>query len=240
MWLGSLTTDRSLTVYLVLSATCGGGGISPTFGAGLWIVDYVLQAALNGVDRLYFHQGTIGNCVSSPTFSLSVVPLAHLLNRFQAYCFWNTTVINAPYYGAYFVSQFLGTDGASISELSSDSSAVAIYAVYSSSNTLLRTLIYNSNYFDGTGTRSNQTVQLSGLSSGLNRATAVRLTANDAGVIIGQGGEEMGAVTIGGGLTFGSGCEVSGEQTGESVAVSGGVANVVVQDSEAVIVDFTG
>ena len=45
-------------------ATCGGGGISPTFGAGLWVMDYVLQGALAGVDRLYFHQGTIGNCVS--------------------------------------------------------------------------------------------------------------------------------------------------------------------------------
>lgn len=67
----------------------------------------------------------------------------------------------------------------------------------------------------------------------------MRLTAKDAGVTIGQGGAEVGAVTIGGGMTFGSGCEVSGEQTGESVAVSGGVANVVVQESEAVIVDFT-
>jgi len=45
------------------SATCGGGGISPTFGAALWILDYVLQGALIGAERLYFHQGTIGNCV---------------------------------------------------------------------------------------------------------------------------------------------------------------------------------
>lgn len=27
-------------------------------------MDYVLQGAINGVDRLYFHQGTIGNCVN--------------------------------------------------------------------------------------------------------------------------------------------------------------------------------
>lgn len=33
-------------------------------GAALWVIDYVLQGALNGVERLYFHQGTIGNCVS--------------------------------------------------------------------------------------------------------------------------------------------------------------------------------
>jgi hypothetical protein len=51
--------------HLFAPATCGGGGISPTFGSALWIVDYSIQAALNGVERLYFHQGTIGNCVSS-------------------------------------------------------------------------------------------------------------------------------------------------------------------------------
>lgn len=46
-------------------ATCGGGGISPTFGAALWVMDYSLQGALKGIERLYFHQGTISNCVSS-------------------------------------------------------------------------------------------------------------------------------------------------------------------------------
>ncbi|KAJ6180572.1 hypothetical protein N7519_011033 [Penicillium mononematosum] len=44
------------------SATQGGGGISPTFGAALWILDYVMQTVLMGTDALYFHQGTIGNC----------------------------------------------------------------------------------------------------------------------------------------------------------------------------------
>lgn len=65
------------------SATQGGGGISPTFGAALWIMDYVMQFLLLGTDvgflstlsclyphltmlyqALYFHQGTIGNCES--------------------------------------------------------------------------------------------------------------------------------------------------------------------------------
>ena len=58
------------SVLTLDSATCGGGGISPTFGAALWIIDYVLQSALIGVDRLYFHHGTIGNCVSIfPSYS---------------------------------------------------------------------------------------------------------------------------------------------------------------------------
>ena len=47
-------------------------GILQTFGAALWIVDYVLQGALNGVDRLYFHQGTISNCVSTLLLIASV------------------------------------------------------------------------------------------------------------------------------------------------------------------------
>lgn len=41
-------------------ATCGGGGISPTFGASLWLLDYVFQAVLLGYERLHFHQGKLG------------------------------------------------------------------------------------------------------------------------------------------------------------------------------------
>ena len=31
------------------SATQGGGGISPTYGAGLWILDYIMQSTMNGI-----------------------------------------------------------------------------------------------------------------------------------------------------------------------------------------------
>lgn len=43
------------------SATCGGDGISVTFGAGLWIIDYVMQSIILGVHRVYFHQGTVNH-----------------------------------------------------------------------------------------------------------------------------------------------------------------------------------
>lgn len=32
----------------VIVATQGGGGISPTFGAALWILDYVMQTVIMG------------------------------------------------------------------------------------------------------------------------------------------------------------------------------------------------
>ncbi|KAI0356333.1 hypothetical protein OH77DRAFT_1423976 [Trametes cingulata] len=193
------------------SATCGGGGISPTFGAGLWIIDYVLQSALIGVDRLYFHHGTIGNC---------------------AYCWWGQNAVFSPYYGAVFVSEFLGTDGAKIAMLDNGSTAVAVYAVYSSSNTPLRLLVLNSNYFDGTGTRSSTSVTFTGLSTSSGTKQAKRLTAPNATSRVDQGAP----VTIGGGGTFGSNCIRAGTEHTESVPVSGNSLTVSVQASEALIV----
>ena len=39
-----------------------------------------MQALITGYDRLYFHQGTIGNC---------------------QYCWWGKYSVGAPYYGQY-------------------------------------------------------------------------------------------------------------------------------------------
>ncbi|RPD63756.1 hypothetical protein L227DRAFT_496569 [Lentinus tigrinus ALCF2SS1-6] len=193
------------------SATCGGGGISPTFGAALWIIDYVLQSALIGADRLYFHHGTIGNC---------------------AYCWWGQNNVYSPYYGAVFVSEFLGADGAKIAALDNGSSAIATYAVYSSSNTPLRLLVLNSNYFDSTGSRSSASVQFTGLATASGTKQAKRLTAPNATSRTDQGA----AVTIGGGGTFSSTCARQGTENTESVAVGGNALTVSVLASEALIV----
>ncbi|GJE97722.1 glycoside hydrolase family 79 protein [Phanerochaete sordida] len=189
------------------SATCGGGGISPTFGAALWIVDYVLQGALNGVDRLYFHQGTISNC---------------------AYCFWGQTSVFAPYYGAAFVSEFLGSDGATLAMLDDGTGAIAAYAVFNTAGRPVRVLVINSSYYSGTGTRATSAVVLSGLSAGTTTAQAKRMTAPSAPATSG--------VTIGGSASFTGACTRSGTQAMESVAVSGGSATVSVRASEALIV----
>lgn len=196
------------------SATCGGGGISPTFGAGLWIVDYVLQGALAGVDRLYFHQGTIGNC---------------------AYCFWNTSSINAPYFGAYFVSEFLGSSSATqLIQLDSGTTDIGAYAVYpGSSSTPARILLYNSATYSGTGTRPSVAVTLNGLSSSSSVISSKRLTAPSSSSLASDG------VTIGDSGSFTSDCSPSGTQNKESVSVSNGSLTVNVPASEAVIVYLT-
>ena len=113
-----------------------------------------MQAAYNGVDRLYFHQGTIGNC---------------------QYCFWGRYTTGAPFYGVWTVSQFLGTDGSTLAMLDDGTSAVASYVVFNSAGKPLRALIYNSAYYGGSGTRSSTSVTLTGLSSGTK--SGLRLTA---------------------------------------------------------------
>ncbi|KAI8994093.1 hypothetical protein BD414DRAFT_481406 [Trametes punicea] len=193
------------------SATCGGGGISPTFGAALWIIDYVLQSALIGVDRLYFHHGTIGNC---------------------AYCWWGEDAVYSPYYGAVFVSGFLGIDGAEVAALDDGSTPVAIYAVYSRENRPLRLLIQNSDYFDGSETRSNASVTFTGLSNSSGTKQAKRLTAPSATSRVDQGAP----VTIGSGGTYGTNCMRTGTEQTEPVAVNGNALTVSVQASEALIV----
>ncbi|PYH92000.1 hypothetical protein BO71DRAFT_400924 [Aspergillus ellipticus CBS 707.79] len=143
------------------SATGGGGGISPTFGAGLWILDYVMQATILGVKQLFFHQGTIGNC---------------------PYCWWDEAA-NAPFYGAYTAA--LALSGASkIAQLDAGDSRFAAYAIYDSNDEPARVLLYNSEYYTS-GTRSSVNVTLSGISA--LTVTALRLTGAAATTIVGDG-----------------------------------------------------
>lgn len=198
------------------SATCGGGGISNNFGAGLWVMDYLLQGAMNQVERLYFHRGTIGNC---------------------AYCFWGNDTF-APYYGAILVSEFLGSEGgvdgsgSRLTMLDDGSGSVGVYAIFSTKTSgVLRILIYNSAFFNGSGTRSSVSVSLDGFNTTNANATlrAKRLTAPMSTTLAGQG------ITIGETGTFDTSCRPVGKQVYESVAVQGGSVNVTLRASEAVI-----
>ncbi|KAK0716434.1 hypothetical protein B0T21DRAFT_454242 [Apiosordaria backusii] len=138
------------------SATQGGGGISPTFGASLWIVDYVAQSLLLGVKSVYFHQGTIGNC---------------------QYCWWGRYSMGNPYYGAYFITAALA--GAQrIAPLDNFSNNFGGYAIYKD-NKPIRVLLINSNYYES-GTRSRESFTLTGLPSNITSVISKRLTGASA------------------------------------------------------------
>ncbi|TVY40669.1 Beta-glucuronidase, partial [Lachnellula occidentalis] len=150
------------------NSVSGGGAadVSPAFGAGLWTMDYVLRTSLANIKRTYFHHGTIGLCY---------------------YCWWGRYDMGAPYYGAYTaVAAMAG--GSYISALDNGSTNYAAYIIYDAARKPLRALLYNSDYYAGTGARVTQSFVLQGLTAASGSVKAKRLTAKGAGSRVDQGG----------------------------------------------------
>ncbi|KAK4182482.1 beta-glucuronidase [Podospora australis] len=188
------------------SATQGGGGISPTFGAALWIVDYVAQSTLMGMKALYFHQGTIGNC---------------------QYCWWGRYSMGNPYYGAYFITAALA-QADKIAPLDNFSTNYGAYAIYKD-NKPIRILLINSDYYES-GTRGKQSYTLTGLTS--SSVTAKRLTGAKA---TSRQDQEAGATVSGQTFQDGT-CKLQGTAADERATVTGGSVTFTLAASEALLV----
>ncbi|KAK5627518.1 hypothetical protein RRF57_003233 [Xylaria bambusicola] len=145
------------------------------------------------------------------------------------YCFWGRYSMGAPYYGAYTATAFMA-NAASLTALDDGNSNYATYVAFDSAGAPLRALLYNSDYYSGSGTRPSQPFVLRGLTGSSVRAK--RLTGDSAVARVDQGGK----VTFGG-QTFTNGdCKISGSETFEPLAVSDGQATVSVKASEALLV----
>ncbi|KAF7624863.1 hypothetical protein F9C07_2154790 [Aspergillus flavus] len=188
------------------SATQGGGGISPTYGAGLWILDYVMQTLLMGTQALYFHQGTIGNC---------------------PYCWWGRYNMGAPYYGAYFATMALA-NADQIAPLDDQTTPYAAYAIYQD-GAPSRILLYNSEYYTN-GTRPSQTFTVNGLTS--SSVIAKRLTAPYSTSRVDQGQ----VPTVAGQTFANETCVIQGDEVIETSTVSSGSATFTLSASEALLV----
>ncbi|KAI1637551.1 glycoside hydrolase family 79 protein [Biscogniauxia mediterranea] len=197
-------------VFGETNSVSGGGAstVSPTFGAALWTMDYALRAAYSNISRTYFHHGTVGNC---------------------QYCFWGRYSMGAPYYGATAATALLA-GAAHLAALDDGGSAYAAYVSFDSAGAPLRALLYNSDYYAGSGTRGTQVFQLAGL--GGSTARAKRLVGDSALARVDQGGK----VTWGGQTYTDGDCKVSGTETFETLTVSGGQAAATLAASEALLV----
>jgi len=173
-------------------------------------MDYVLRASSLNITRSYFHHGTLGACY---------------------YCWWGRYDMGAPYYGAYAAAAAMAS-GSYISMIDLGSSDYAVYVIYDSSKKPLRAVLYNSDYYAGSGTRGSETFVLTGLTATTvrgKRLTAVSaLSRVDQGQNPSFGGQYFQNVT----------CEIAGIETYESTSVSSGSASFVVSASEALIVYF--
>ncbi|PSR82031.1 hypothetical protein BD289DRAFT_371895 [Coniella lustricola] len=192
------------------NSVSGGGAatVSPTFGAALWTLDYTVRATYLNISRTYFHQGTIGNCY---------------------YCFWGRYDMGAPYYGATVATAFLA-GGSHLTALDTGSTDYAGYATYDAAGKPLRVLLYNSDYYAGSGTRTATSFVLTGLAA--SSVKAKRLTAASA-----LSRQDEGGNPSWGGQTYANGsCVVGGTETYETTTVSGGQATFSLAASEALVV----
>ncbi|KAJ9093860.1 hypothetical protein QFC21_006233 [Naganishia friedmannii] len=149
----------------------GSPGLSDSAEAALWLVDFSLQLASVGVNRIYFHEG-----VGFAYNLIQPVPIPG--NGTTA-----TSVprVQAAYYGALMVAEAIGTGAnTKVAELPSNSTSIAAYGIWENER-LARAVIINSDvYFAGAtnGTRSSKTVSLGGYSNG--KTSIKRLTAPGA------------------------------------------------------------
>ncbi|KAH9820532.1 family 79 glycoside hydrolase [Melampsora americana] len=196
------------------SVACGGAGISPTFGAALWTLDYIIQSLLAGIQSLYFHHGTLGN---------------------SQYSFWGRYSIGAPYYGAYFAALALnGIDG--ISQLDDGKGPYGAYLLTRHSKPV-RILLYNSRYrLEGSKPKVTMNVDLSGLKLSNQAFPVLRLQARSSESRSDQGDKTPNIS----GLQFSSKdcAKIPGPQTNETAIHKDGTLKIAVTDSEAVIVQL--
>ncbi|CAH7668971.1 family 79 glycoside hydrolase [Phakopsora pachyrhizi] len=201
------------------SATCGGGAISPMFGSGLWVLNFIMQSLLNGVSRIYFHHGTIGD---SP------------------YSFWGKRNIAAPYYGAYFAALALKEiDG--VMMLDDGTTQHAVYLLTGSSIPK-RLLLYNSELKSrqagNMGSKANYKINLSGAAIFDHKAKVIRLSADQA-----TSRSDRKATPNINGLQFSEDtCKKLEKSNNEgergTTEIVGGVINIEVAASQAVIIEL--
>ncbi|KAI7958245.1 hypothetical protein MJO29_006462 [Puccinia striiformis f. sp. tritici] len=196
----------------VNSATCGGQGISATFGAGLWSMDFLFQSLIQGVDRVYFHQGTIG---ASP------------------YSYWNQTQVSPTYYGAYFTA--LALRGATqISTIQTSNTAIAVYALLRCQK-VIRLVVYHSGFNDGKAAAVQEPppekVRIDRVPSNVRTVRLLRLTAKHS--FIGEGGPGAGQVQIGGGYFDNATCKIKVQPKYDTLTASGNSLKFTIRKSEA-------
>ncbi|KAK1987496.1 hypothetical protein LZ30DRAFT_745701 [Colletotrichum cereale] len=197
-------------VFGETNSVAGGGAanVSPSFGAALWVMDYSVRLAVSNVSRIYFHQGTIGN---SP------------------YSFFGRYSMGNPYVGAYAATAFMA--GAKhVAALDDGKSAFAAYVTFDTAGAPLRALLYNSNYYNGSGTRGSESFALNGLTATSVRSK--RVTAASA-----EARQDRGGNASFGQQYFNNGtCNIGGTETFETTPVSEGQAVFSVAASEALLV----
>jgi hypothetical protein len=209
----------------------GAPGLSNSFGAGLWGVDFNLWCASQGIRRVHMHQGTNYRYQSWQPIQTDLATLG----------------TKAPYYGNIAVATFLGNlkkDNVSIANLPLSNSYESAYAAYVNSN-LARVALINMRQYNYTinGTsaiinpvpRASLSYEFQVPQGRSAKVEIQRLWANGSDAITG--------ITFDGysynyELSLGKPVRLRNVTVGETAEVNNGMVSVTVPDSSAVILNF--
>jgi hypothetical protein len=138
--------------------------------------------------------------------------------------------VHSPYYGAYAAASAMA-GGTHIVALDDGLTNYASYLIYSGSRPI-RAMLLNSDYYDGTGVRPDQTFVLHNVRTPV--VTAKRLTALAA-----TSSQDMGVAPTFAGQSFvNETCFKTGGEHVESVYGSNGTVTFVLKASEALLVNL--
>ncbi|KAK6074180.1 beta-glucuronidase [Seiridium cupressi] len=209
----------------------GRPGLSNTFGAALWGVDFLLYSASVNIQRVHLHVGTNYRYQSWQPITTNITSIG----------------TKAPYYGNIAVAAFLGNLGISpvqIAELDTGGGDhEAAYLAYVD-NVLRRVMFINLNEYNytlnGTGPGLNpepRTVRTYSLNVGnlTNTASVQRLYANGSDAITGI---TWDGYSYNYELDEGRPVRLDNVTYGEKLNITGGIVQVGVADSQVVIVDL--
>ncbi|KAH6871488.1 hypothetical protein B0T10DRAFT_568278 [Thelonectria olida] len=183
-----------------------------TFGSAIQTVDKTLRALTLGIQRLFYHQGTINQAFFN---------------------WWRSDQLNAAFYGAYFGA--LAVEGGdSISAADNGNDAYAQYVVYRKGKPH-KIVLVNTDYYSGTGKRSATTFTLTGLKSGCVEALRMTAPSSETMIPVKQTKPSL-EPSIGGQYFSNDNCSLRGGRESEKVCVRKGRMAVSLKASEALII----
>ncbi|KAI0837502.1 glycoside hydrolase family 79 protein [Hypoxylon sp. FL0890] len=213
----------------------GRPGLSNSFGAALWAVDFALYSASVGISRVHFHMGTDYRYASWQPISTNKTSIG----------------TKAPYYGNIAAAFFLCGNDTRIAQVPLGGSEVnpaidVAYAAFDAAGKLSRILALNLHAYNytlnGTGGSALNPVPrpvrgytFAGIHAETTQATLRRLHANGSDAITGITWDGW---TYNYEVDYGKPVRLHNVTTGETVQVVDGKVDIPVPDSEAVILDF--
>lgn len=204
----------------------GRPGLSETFGAALWGLDFALYAAANNISRIFFHQGTNFRYISWQPIDTKTNPAS----------------TRAPYYGNIAAAAFIGNSTGQVvrvGHLPMAKDTEATYAAYEN-DVLKRVLVINMsgyNYTSMTTSRPSETYYFSAPTSCAGTGALHRLMANGSDSSTGVSWDGLSYAHE---LELGKPVRMLNETKGETAFVGqDGIFQVQVPWSSALMVSLT-